>query len=354
MFHRDAGALKTSYGEEQAIFPVALDRWAVVALMAVGALVVPFVAGPYWLGSILLPCLILSLAAIGLNILTGYAGQLSLGSGAFMAVGAYAAVNLVIRLPWLPFPVSFVLAGMVAGAVGLAFGLLSLRIRGFYVAVATLAAQFFIEWICTHIPWLVLNTPSGVVSTPTLFLFGFGFSSVPSRYLVAFVTVVALAFVAKNLIRSSAGRALMAVRDHETAAELTGVDTTRAKLTAFAVSGFYCGVAGALWAFLYLGNVEIEAFSLHRSFQILFMVIIGGLGSILGSFLGAAFIVLLPVAIANAATVFGEALKPDVLANLELMIFGALIVAFLIIEPSGLARLAVKAKDRLRRWPLPY
>ncbi len=354
MFYRDAGALKTSYAQEQAIFPVALDRWAVVALVAVGALVVPLVAGPYWLGSILLPFLILSLAAIGLNILTGYAGLLSLGSGAFMAVGAYAAVNLVIRLPWLPFPVSFVLAGAVAGAVCLAFGLLSLRIRGFYVAVATLAAQFFIEWICTHIPWLVLNTPSGVVSTPTLFFFGHAFSSVPARYLVAFATVVLLAVLAKNLVRSSTGRALMAVRDQETAAALTGVDTARAKLTAFAVSGFYCGVAGALWSFLYLGNVEIEAFSLHRSFQILFMVIIGGLGSILGAFLGAAFIVLLPVAIANAATLFGEALKPDVLANLELMIFGGLIVTFLIIEPNGLARLAVKAKERLRRWPLAY
>ena len=354
MFYRDAGSLKTTYAQEQAIFPVALDRWAVLGLVAAGALVVPAVAGPYWLGSILLPFLILSLAAIGLNILTGYAGQLSLGSGAFMAVGAYAAVNLVIRLPWMPFPVSFLLAGLVAAAVGLTFGLLSLRIRGFYVAVATLAAQFFIEWICTHIPWLVLNTPSGVVSTPTLFLFGHAFSSVSSRYLVAFVTVVLLALLARNLVRSSAGRALVAVRDHETAAELTGVDTARAKLTAFALSGFYCGVAGAMWSFLYLGTVEIEAFSLHRSFQILFMIIIGGLGSILGSFLGAGFIVLLPVAIANAAVLFGEALKPDVLANLELMIFGGLIVSFLIIEPAGLARLAVKAKERLRRWPLPY
>ena len=354
MFYRDSGELKTSYAREQAIFPVALDRWVVIGVVAAGALVVPLVAGPYWLGSILLPFLILSLAAIGLNILTGYAGQLSLGSGAFMAVGAYAAINLVIRLPMVPFPISFMLAGLVAAAVGLACGLLSLRIRGFYVAVATLAAQFFIEWICTHIPWLVLNTPSGVVSTPTLVLFGFDFASLPARYLLAFMTVVALALLAKNLVRSSAGRALMAVRDHETAAELTGVDTARAKLTAFAVSGFYCGVAGALWSFLYLGNAEIEAFSLHRSFQILFMIIIGGLGSILGAFLGAAFIVLLPVAIANAAVLFGGALKPDVLANLELMIFGALIVSFLIIEPNGLARLAVKAKERLRRWPLAY
>lgn len=354
MFYRDAGELKTSYAKEQAIFPVAFDRFAVLALVAAGALLVPLVAGDYWLGSILLPCLILSLAAIGLNLLTGYAGQLSLGSGAFMAVGAYAAVNLVIRLPWLPFPLSFLLAGLVAGAVCLLFGLLSLRIRGFYVAVATLAAQFFIEWLCTHVPWLTLDTASGVVSTPTLALLGFAFSSVEARYLLAFATVVALAVVAKNLVRSSAGRALMAVRDHETAAALTGVDTARAKLTAFAVSGFYCGIAGAMWSFLYLGTVEIEAFSLHRSFQILFMVIIGGLGSILGSFLGAAFIVLLPVAISNGAGLLGEALKPDVLANLELMIFGGLIVSFLILEPHGLARLAVKAKDRLRRWPLPY
>lgn len=354
MFYRDAGQLNTSYAQEQAIFPVALDRWVVVVAVAAGAFLLPMTAGPYWLGSILLPFLILSLAAIGLNILTGYAGQLSLGAGAFMAVGAYSALNLVIRLPALPFPVSFLLAGLIAGLICLLFGLLSLRIRGFYIAAATLAAQFFVEWLCTHVPWLVLNTPSGVVSTPTLKLFGYGFSSPASRYLVAFVTVVSLAILAKNLVRSSSGRALMAVRDNETAAALTGVDTARAKLTAFAVSGFYCGIAGAMWSFLYLGNVEIEAYSLHRSFQILFMIIIGGLGSILGSFLGAAFIVLLPVAITNAAAMFGGAIKPDVLANLELMIFGAMIIGFLILEPHGLARLAVKGKERLRRWPLRY
>lgn len=177
MFYRDAGQLNTSYAQEQAIFPVALDRWVVVVAVAAGAFLLPMTAGPYWLGSILLPFLILSLAAIGLNILTGYAGQLSLGAGAFMAVGAYSALNLVIRLPALPFPVSFLLAGLIAGLICLLFGLLSLRIRGFYIAAATLAAQFFVEWLCTHVPWLVLNTPSGVVSTPTLKLFGYGFSS---------------------------------------------------------------------------------------------------------------------------------------------------------------------------------
>lgn len=354
MFYRDAGELKTSYAKDGAIFPVALDRNAVIGLVLVAGLVVPFVAGDYWLGSILLPFLILSLAAIGLNIVTGYAGQLSLGSAAFMAVGAYAALNLVSRVPQLPFPVSLALAGVIAGVISGIFGLLSLRIRGFYVAVATLAAQFFIEWLCTHVPWLLLDNHSGVVSTPTLAFMGFEVASIPARYVTAFIIVAGLALLAKNLVRSELGRAWMAVRDHETAAELTGVDTVRAKLTAFAVSGFYCGVAGALWSFLYIGTIEIEAFSLHRSFQILFMIIIGGLGSIMGSFLGAAFIVLLPVAITNGAGLVGSVIKPDVIANLELMIFGALIVAFLILEPHGLARLITTAKERLRRWPLRH
>ncbi len=354
MFYRDAGALKTSYAQDAALFPLAFDRRAMIALVLVAGVVVPLVASDYWLGSILLPFLILSLAAIGLNIVTGYAGQLSLGSAAFMAVGAYAALNLVARAPALPFPLSLALAGLIAGLVSALFGLLSLRIRGFYVAVATLAAQFFIEWLCTHVPWLLLDNHSGVVSTPTLGWLGFEVASIPARYVTALIIVVGLAMLAMNLVRSELGRAWMAVRDHETAAELTGVDTVRAKLSAFAVSGFYCGVAGALWSFLYIGTIEIEAFSLHRSFQILFMIIIGGLGSVMGSFLGAAFIVLLPVAITNGAAVFGSAIKPDVIANLELMIFGALIVGFLILEPHGLARLVSHAKARLRRWPLRY
>lgn len=354
MIYRDAGELKTSYAQDMALFRVAQDRWAFLALIFLGAVVLPLTASNYWLGSILLPFLILSLAAVGTNILTGYAGQISLGSGAFMAVGAYAAANLVIRLPLLPFPISLLLAGLITAAVCALFGLLSLRIRGLYVVVATLAAQFMIEWVCTHVPWLHLNNASGIVSTPALSLFGFTFASIPSRYLLAFAIAVGLGLVARNLARSAEGRAWLAVRDQETAAALTGVPVRRAKLTAFAVCGFFCGISGALWSFLYLGNVDIEAFTIHRSFQILFMVIIGGLGSILGGFLGAAFIVLLPVALTNLAGLFGGSLRPDTVANLELMIFGALIIGFLILEPRGLARLAARTRTRLRRWPLGY
>ena len=353
MIYRDSGDMKTSYAQEMALFPVAQERWAVILLL-IGGCLLPLTASSYWLGSILLPFLILSLAAIGANILVGYAGQISLGSGGFMAVGAYVAVNAAIRLPSLPFPVSFFLAGIAAAAVCALFGLLSLRIKGLYVVVATLAAQFMIEWLCTHLPWLYLNNASGIVGTPPLQLFGIPITSIAARYEVAFITVVLMALLARNLVRSPEGRGWLAVRDKEVAAVLTGVATRRAKITAFAVCGFFCGISGALWSFLYLGNVDIEAFTMHRSFQILFMVIIGGLGSIVGSFLGAAFIVLLPVAITNLATLFGGTIRPDTVANLELMIFGGMIIGFLILEPRGLARLAGRARGFLRNWPLKY
>lgn len=354
MFYRDAGGLKTTYAQDMGLFPVVQERRAVILLVVLAGLVLPMVANSYWLGSILLPFLILSVAAIGANILIGYAGQISLGTGGFMAVGAYAAVNFAIRLPDLPFPIAFVLAGVIAGAVCALFGLLSLRIRGLYVVVATLAAQFMIEWLCSHLPWLYLNNASGIVGTPALSLFGVPLTSIEARYGIAFFTAVALAIFARNLVRSPEGRGWLAVRDKETPAVLTGIATRRAKLTAFAVCGFFCGISGAMWSFLYLGNVDVEAFTMHRSFQVLFMIIIGGLGSITGSFLGAAFIILLPVAITNFATVFGGTIRPDTVAHLEMMIFGALIIGFLILEPRGLARLAGRCRDRLRRWPLRY
>ncbi|MGD9663184.1 MAG: branched-chain amino acid ABC transporter permease [Porticoccaceae bacterium] len=354
MIYRNSGDMKTSYAQELALFPVSQERWALILLLTVGGVVLPLTANNYWLGSILLPFLVLSLAAIGANILIGYAGQISLGSGGFMAVGAYAAVNAAIRLPSLPFPITLLIAGVAAAAVCALFGLLSLRIKGLYVVVATLAAQFMIEWVCTHWPWLYLNNASGIVGTPPVEIFGIPLTSIAARYEVAFITVVLLALLARNLVRSPEGRGWLAVRDKEVAAVLTGVATRRAKITAFAVCGFFCGIAGALWSFLYLGNVDVEGFTMHRSFQILFMVIIGGLGSIAGSFLGAAFIVLLPVAITNLAAVVGGSIRPDTVAHLELMIFGAMIIGFLILEPRGLARLAGRAREHLRNWPLKY
>ncbi len=354
MFYRETGQYKTTYAADRAIFPIRQDRIGMAVVLALAFVAVPLLANEYWLRSVLTPVLVFSLAAIGLNILTGYTGQLSLGTAAFMAVGAFAAYNLEVRVPQVPFLVSFAFAGFAAAGVGILFGLPSLRIKGFYLAVATLAAQFFIEWLFTHVAWFTNYSSSGVITAPPMTLLGYSFESAESRYLVTLAIVVGMAVMAKNLVRSELGRAWMAVRDMDVAAEAIGINLMKTKLTAFAVSSFYCGVAGALWAYVYLGTVEPQAFDVLRSFEILFMVIIGGLGSILGSFLGAAFIVLLPIFIANASGVFGDTLSAETIAHLEFVIFGGLIIFFLIVEPRGLARLWQIVKEKLRLWPFPY
>jgi len=354
MLYRECGQFKSTYRADQAIFPIAQDRWALLVTLAVAFFVIPLIGSDYWLGSIFIPFLIYALAALGLNILTGYAGLLSLGTAGFMAAGAFAAYNLMIRIPDLPFLVALTLAGLIAAAIGVIFGLPSLRIKGFYLAVATLAAQFTIEWALTTFGWFTNYDASGVISSPPIEILGFEFKSATSRYLLTLSIVVVLALAAKNMVRSSIGRSWMAIRDMDVAAEVIGIRLLRTKLLAFAISSFYCGIAGALWAFLYLGTVEPQAFDLNRSFQILFMIIIGGLGSILGSFLGAAFIVLLPILINNLAGMSGGAIPADVVSNLELVIFGSLIIFFLIVEPQGLARLWQITKEKLRMWPFPH
>ncbi|MBI2319429.1 MAG: branched-chain amino acid ABC transporter permease, partial [Betaproteobacteria bacterium] len=300
----------------------------------------------------------LALATLGLNILTGYAGQLSLGTAAFMAVGAFMAYNFVLRIPWMPILVSFALAGVCAAAVGIVFGLPSLRIKGFYLAVATLACQFFVLWAIQRIGWFTNYSASGVISAQKIVMFDYVFDSPASKYLLTLSIVALLALLAKNLMRSETGRTFMAVRDMDVAAEVIGIRMMRTKLLAFAISSFYCGVAGALYAFAYLGTVEPEAFNLDLSFRILFMVIVGGVGSILGSFLGAAFITLLPIFLSlvsgTVSGVFGVEVSHATLSNLEVIIFGGLIIFFLAVEPHGLARLWQIGKEKLRLWPFPH
>ena len=358
MLYREAGQFKTSYAEDQQIFPIRQDRFAMIALLVVAFVVVPLTANQYWLSAILTPFLIFALATMGLNILTGYAGQLSLGTAAFMAVGAFAAYNFVLRVPGMPILVAFVLAGVCAALVGIVFGLPSLRIKGFYLAVATLAAQFFVVWALTKFAWFSNYSTSGVISAQKMSILGYTFESPAAKYLLTLSVVAVLALAAKNMVRSSAGRAWMAVRDMDVAAAVIGIRLMQTKLLAFAVSSFYCGVAGALYAFAYLGTVEPEGFNLDLSFRILFMVIIGGVGSILGSFLGAAFIVLIPIFLNTLAPFIenrlGLQLPAGLMSNLELVVFGALIIFFLVVEPHGLARLWQIAKEKLRLWPFPH
>jgi branched-chain amino acid transport system permease protein len=354
MFYRESGQFKSSYAADSAIFTIAQDRVFIAALLALSFVAIPGLASDYLLSGILIPFLILSLAALGLNILTGYAGQLSLGSAAFMAVGAFATYNFMVRMPGIPLIVALSLGGLCAALVGVAFGLPSLRIKGFYLAVATLAAQFFIEWVFTKFSWFSNNSSSGVISAPAMQIFGYPIDTPASKYLLTLSIVAFMALAAKNMARASIGRAWMAVRDMDVAAEVIGIRMLRTKLLAFAISSFYCGVAGALYAFVLLGSVDAQAFDLHRSFQILFMIIIGGVGSILGSFLGAAFIVLLPICLNLVGQVFHDSISTQFLSNLEMMLFGGLIIFFLIVEPHGLARLWQISKEKLRVWPFPH
>ncbi len=358
MLYRENGQFKTTYTTDSQVFPIAQDRVAIGLLLAFAFVGVPLLADEYLLRAILIPFLILSLAALGLNILVGYCGQISLGTGAFMAVGAYAAYNLQVRIEGMPLVLALLGGGVCATVVGVLFGIPSLRIKGLYLAVATLAAQFFVDWAALRLKWVTNDSASGSVSVAHLQAFGLPIETPEQKYLFCLVIVALFALLAKNLVRSHIGREWMAIRDMDVAAAVIGIRPVYAKLTAFAVSSFIVGVAGALWAFVYLGSWEPAAFSIDRSFQLLFMVIIGGLGSIMGSFFGAAFIVVLPIVLDRAlpwlGSLVGVSISTAGVSHAVYMIFGALIVFFLIVEPHGIARLWSTAKEKLRLWPFPH
>jgi branched-chain amino acid transport system permease protein len=358
MLYRENGQFKTSYRADQQILPIAQDRIAMAILLLVAVFVVPMVASDYMFRAVLIPFVIMSLAALGVNILVGYCGQISLGSGAFMAVGAYGAYNFFVRIPGLPLIPALILGGLCATLFGILFGLPSLRVKGLYLAVATLAAQFFSDWMFLRIKWLTNDSPSGSISVSGLQFFGLPIDSALSKYWFCLGLLVVIALLAKNLVRGAIGREWMAIRDMDVAAAVIGIRPMYAKLSAFAVSSFIIGVAGALWAFVYLGAWEPAAFSVEISFRLLFMVIIGGLGSIAGGFFGAAFIVILPIFLNQflpaIAALVGIEISTAGVSHAELMIFGALIVWFLIVEPHGLAKLWAIGKQKLRLWPFPH
>jgi branched-chain amino acid transport system permease protein len=358
MFYREAGQFKTSYASDQAIFPILQDRIGLAIILAVAFVVIPLFGGPFFLASVMIPFLILSLAAIGLNILTGYTGLVSLGTAGFMGVGAYACYKLSTFYPDVSIVVWIIVSGLFSAAVGVLFGLPSLRIKGFYLAVATLAAQFFLQWFFARAPWLYNYNPSGAIEVPRHTVFGVavtGPQATPTaRYFLVLGIVVVMTWFASNLVHGRIGRMWMAVRDMDIAAQLMGIRLLNAKLLAFAVSSFYAGVAGAMMVFLWLGAAEPEAFNINESFLLLFMVIIGGLGSIIGAFMGAALIHILPIILRALPDLLGLTIGAATVEHLTFMITGALIIFFLIVEPHGLARLWQIGKQKLRVWPFPY
>jgi branched-chain amino acid transport system permease protein len=361
VLYREAGQYKTTYAADMAIFPLREDRIG-LALVIAFAYLLAFIGNGFLLQAVLIPFLVFSLAAMGLNILTGYAGLLSLGTGAFMGVGAYACYKLTSAFPNVNVIIWILASGFFSAAAGVLFGLPSLRIKGFYLAVATLAAQFFLQWCFIRVPWLVNYNASGALESPLRTLFGvpiMGATATPqTRYLVVLTLVIALTWIASNLVHGRIGRMWMAVRDMDIAAELIGIRLLRTKLLAFAVSSYYCGVAGALLVFLWYGGAEYDVFDINQSFIILFMVIIGGLGSLIGSFFGAALIFIMPIVLGIVVPAvlspFGLRIGADVIEHLRFMVVGVLIIAFLIAEPHGLARLWQIAKQKLRVWPFPY
>ena len=358
MLYREAGQFKTNYASDMAVFPILQDRIGLAIILFIAAVLIPVFGNSFFIQAVMIPFLVFSLASIGLNLLTGYTGLLSLGTGAFMGIGAYACYKLTTYFPGVNILVWIVASGFVSAAIGVVFGLPSLRIKGFYLAVATLAAQFFLSWCFIRQPWFYNYNSSGAIEVPTRTLFGIpvtgATSTFTTRYLVVLGFVVAMTWLASNLVHGRIGRMWMAVRDMDLAAELIGIRLLPTKLLAFAISSFYCGVAGALLVFMWYGSAEPAVFDVNLSFFILFMVIIGGLGSLTGSFFGAALIYILPIVLRYLPPKLGIPIQSATVDHLQYMIIGALIVIFLIAEPAGLARLWQVGKQKLRVWPFPY
>ncbi len=355
MIHRECGVLKTSYEADMALYPLPIARAAVAAVAAVMVLVLPWSVHEYYLSIVNLVAIAV-VGAVGLNLLVGSTGQISIGHGAFMSVGAYTAANLTVRLG-APFWVALPVGGLVAALVGAVVGIPSLRIKGLYLAIATLAGQLIIEWLINHVTWISGGAQASI-EVPRPALFGYVIDSQRDMYFFLLVFVALAIVAALNLLRSRVGRAFVAIRDHDIAAELIGIDIFRYKLLAFAISSFYAGVTGVLYTY-YLGIANYEQFQITTSIDYLAMIIIGGLGSVLGSIFGAAFVTLLPILIryvmeAFGGLVFGSQAVLNIIPNLRLIMFGALIMFFLIVEPEGLNRLWRNIRNYFRVWPFAY
>jgi branched-chain amino acid transport system permease protein len=355
MIHRECGVLKTTYEADMALYPLPVARWAVALVAVVFFAVIPLTLDEYYL-SVANLVFVAIVGALGLNILVGYTGQVSIGHGAFMSVGAYTAANLANRLG-SPWPVNLLAGGLMAAAVGAVVGIPSLRIKGLYLAIATLAGQFIIEWIINHVTFISGGVQASIeVARPTLGPLVLDSQRDMYYFLLFFVALAVLGTM--NLVRSRIGRAFIAIRDQDIAAEIIGINIFRYKLLAFAISSFYAGVGGVLYTY-FLGIANYEQFQLGVSVDYLAMIIIGGLGSVQGAIFGAFFITLLPIVIRRVMETFGGVFfEPqtvlNLIPNLRLMLFGGLIIFFLIVEPEGLNRLWRNIRNYFRIWPFAY
>ena len=355
MLHRESGVFKTSYAADMALYPLPIARWTVAAVLLIFVVVLPLSLQEYYLSVINL-VLIAIVGALGLNILVGYTGQISVGHAAFMSVGAYTAANLAVHLH-LPFWVTLPAGGVMAALIGAIVGIPSLRIKGLYLAIATLASQLIIEWVINHTP-AISGGAQASIEVPRPTVFGVELKTQGELYFFLLAFAVAAVVATLNIVRSRIGRAFVAIRDQDIAAEIIGINIFRYKLLSFAISSFYAGVCGVLYTY-YFGIANYEAFQIVVSIDYLAMIIIGGLGSVLGSILGAIFVTMLPIAIRIFVEAFGgyfwdTAALSAVAASMRLIIFGLLIIFFLVVEPEGLNRLWRNIRNYFRVWPFSY
>jgi branched-chain amino acid transport system permease protein len=355
MLHRESGVFKTTYAADMALYPLPIARWTVAFIFVLFAVIAPLSLHDYYLSVINLS-LIAIVGALGLNILVGYTGQISVGHAAFMSVGAYTAANLAVKLG-LPFWITLPAGGLMAALIGIIVGIPSLRIKGLYLAIATLASQLIIEWIINHTP-AISGGAQASIEVPRPTLFGVDLKTQGQLYFFLLFFAVLAIVATMNIVRSRIGRAFVAIRDQDIAAEIIGINIFRYKLLSFAISSFYAGVCGVLYTY-YFGIANYEAFQIGVSIDYLAMIIIGGLGSVLGSILGAIFVTMLPIVLRLAMEPLGGLFfdageLSSIIASTRLVLFGGLIIFFLVIEPEGLNRLWRNIRNYFRVWPFSY
>jgi branched-chain amino acid transport system permease protein len=354
MFYRLAGIHHTRYAETRRLWPIGADRWQVIFLLALG-LAAPAYLSSLYLDSFMLPWLIFSATALSLTLLMGMAGQLHFGFAAVMAIGAYTSIHLTRA--GVPFEFALVGAGLVAAIIGSVFGAAALRVKGLYLVMATLAMQFLVDWVINHVPAISGGAQATLQTPSTSFLF-VPLNTDIARYYLAFLWAVFVTVLILNIKRTSVGRAMAAVRDKDYAAAVIGVNVVKYKLVAFFASSFLGGVSGAILAFCYFQAVTPQQFSFDVSVELVAMVLIGGLGSVIGAYLGAAFVLLTPIILTNILVYFKAIgllpVSTNMLAHIPLMVYGALIIVFLLVEPLGLGKIYDNLRKYLLVWPFRH
>lgn len=354
MLFRQAGIYHTDYAADRALFPVPADRWMVGVLLVL-AMTAPLWASSLTLSSYLLPWLIWTSATLGLNLVLGWAGQFHFGYAAIMGIGAYASVHAARH--GVPWEIAVVLGGLASTLIGSVFAFAALRVKGLYLALSTLALQFMMDWVITHVPAISGGTQA-TLQAPPMKLLGHTINSDAGFYFVALAWCLIVTLFMLNLRRTALGRALVAVREKDFAAAVIGVHSFHYKLVAFATSSFIGGVSGAVLIFAFYRAVTPEQFAVNVSIELLAMVIVGGLGSVIGSYFGAAFILLMPGLINSligwVAGLAGANLSVEALAHIPHAVYGAMIIAFLLIEPMGLGKMYANLRNYLLVWPFGY